>query len=239
MFEDSLFASARKAETTKPVTVAISLLLQSFAVGIMVLIPLVYTEALPARRMIGILVTPPTPAPRPIAVDSPTVLVRTKPIFQQQEMTQPTRIPKRAAILHEDPLPLIVSGVVTDQPTLVSDAPVGLLSTAIETPPPPVTKETLERIQVGGLVAAARLIYQPRPVYPESARRFRIQGTVRLQALISKEGTIENLKVIDGHPMLIPASLEAVRQWRYEPTLLNGMPVEVETTIDVTFRFGG
>ena len=86
---------------------------------------------------------------------------------------------------------------------------------------------------------AAKLVYQPLPIYPEPPRRFRIQGTVQLQALIDMRGAIQNLTVLAGHPMLIPAALETVRQWRYQPTLLNGAPVEVETTIEVNFRLGG
>jgi protein TonB len=154
-------------------------------------------------------------------------------------MKQPTLIPRHAAILHEGPVVPIVTGTVANQSVLASAVPVSLAGTAIQVPPPPTNSQAPERIQVGGHVAAARLIYQPKPLYPETARRFRIQGTVRLQALISKEGAIENLTVLVGHPMLIQAALEAVKQWRYEPTLLNGVPVEVETTIVVTFHFGG
>jgi protein TonB len=92
---------------------------------------------------------------------------------------------------------------------------------------------------VGGQVQSAKLVNQVRPVYPPLARQARIQGTVRLEAVINKDGVIEELKVISGHPLLIPAAQAAVAQWRYEPTLLNGVPVEVITTIDVNFTLGG
>jgi protein TonB len=92
---------------------------------------------------------------------------------------------------------------------------------------------------VGGQVQSAKIVSQPRPVYPPLARQARIQGTVRLEAVISKEGSVEELKVISGHPLLIQSALAAVQQWRYEPTLLNGVPVEVITTIDVNFTLGG
>ena len=91
---------------------------------------------------------------------------------------------------------------------------------------------------MGGNVQSAKLTAQPKPVYPPLARQARIQGTVRLEADISKDGTIENLKVISGHPLLIQAALDAVKQWRYQPTLLNGVPVEVVTTVDVNFTLG-
>ncbi len=88
---------------------------------------------------------------------------------------------------------------------------------------------------MGGNVQSAKLLRQPRPVYPQLAKQARIQGVVKLHALISKEGTIENLTLISGHPLLAPAALEAVKQWMYQPTLLNGEPVGVDTEIDVNF----
>jgi protein TonB len=91
---------------------------------------------------------------------------------------------------------------------------------------------------VGGDVIAARALYQPRPVYPPLAMMAHIQGTVVLQAIIGKDGTIQDLKVISGHPLLVRAALDAVRTWRYQATLLNSEPVEVLTEIDVNFRLG-
>jgi protein TonB len=92
---------------------------------------------------------------------------------------------------------------------------------------------------VGGNVQAARLVNQPRPVYPPLARQARIQGTVRFNAIIGKDGRIENLTLVSGHPLLVPAATEAVKQWVYKPTLLNGEPVEVVTQIDVNFTLSG
>ncbi len=85
------------------------------------------------------------------------------------------------------------------------------------------------------MVQSAKLIRQPKPAYPQLAKQARIQGIVKLHALISKEGTIEDLKVVSGHPLLVPSALDAVRQWAYQPTLLNGEPVGVETEIEVNF----
>ena len=92
-----------------------------------------------------------------------------------------------------------------------------------------------KRIRVGGNVASAKLLNRVQPVYPPLARQTRISGTVRLHAIVAKDGAIQSLEVISGHPVLQQAALDAVRQWRYEPTLLNGEPVEVDTTIDVVF----
>ena len=92
---------------------------------------------------------------------------------------------------------------------------------------------------MGGQVQSAKLLNQPRPSYPPLARQARIQGTVRLEAVISKDGAIEELKVVSGHPLLIQSAIDAVKQWRYQPTQLNGVAVEVVTTIDVNFTLGG
>jgi protein TonB len=90
---------------------------------------------------------------------------------------------------------------------------------------------------VGGTVSQANLITRVQPVYPALAKQARIQGVVILEANISPEGTIENLKVISGHPLLQQAAIDAVSQWRYKPTTLNGEAVPVVTTITVNFAF--
>jgi protein TonB len=87
-------------------------------------------------------------------------------------------------------------------------------------------------------VIAARALFQPQPVYPPLARMARIQGKVILQAILAQDGTVQDLKVISGHPLLVQAALDAVRTWRYQPTLLNSEPVEVLTEIDVNFILG-
>jgi TonB family protein len=103
-------------------------------------------------------------------------------------------------------------------------------------PPPPASGVmTPDRIRVGGNVQAANLIQKVEPVYPDLARQARIQGTVRFNATIAKDGTIMNLQVLSGHPLLVQAAVEAVKKWLYKPTMLNGSPVEVITTIDVDF----
>jgi protein TonB len=90
-------------------------------------------------------------------------------------------------------------------------------------------------IRVGGNVQAANLIKKVTPQYPPLAKQARIQGTVRFNAVIGKDGAIQNLTLVSGHPLLVPAATEAVKQWVYKPTLLNGDPVDVITQIDVNF----
>jgi TonB family protein len=92
------------------------------------------------------------------------------------------------------------------------------------------------RLRVGGNVQSAKIIKWVQPVYPEDARQARISGTVRLHVILAKDGTVQQLELVSGHPMLAQSAIDAVRQWTYQPTLLNGSPVEIDTMIDVIFR---
>ena len=100
---------------------------------------------------------------------------------------------------------------------------------------PPSNSNIPQRITIGGNVQRAKLVSQPKPAYPPLAKQARISGVVHLQAIISKDGTVQDLKVESGHPLLVPAAIEAVKNWVYQQTLLNGEPVEVSTQIDVNF----
>jgi protein TonB len=104
---------------------------------------------------------------------------------------------------------------------------------------PKVKAEAPKKINISGGVAQGMLLNKTAPSYPPIAKAARVSGTVVLQAMISKTGTIENLRVISGPAMLQQAALEAVKSWRYRPYLLNGDPVEVETTVNVVFTLGG
>ena len=108
----------------------------------------------------------------------------------------------------------------------------GLGGTAVHVAPP-------KRITVSQGVTAGMVISKVLPLYPPLAKQARVQGQVILQAVIGKDGTIQNLHVISGHPMLVQSALDAVRQWRYRPYFLNGEPVEVDTQITVNFSLTG
>jgi len=115
----------------------------------------------------------------------------------------------------------------------------GVIGGIISSTPMAVPKVSVQRVRVSQGVSQGLLIKKVQPSYPPLARQARIQGTVTLQAEISKDGTIENLRLMSGHPMLAPAAIEAVKQWRYKPYLLNGEPVAVETTVMVNFTLSG
>ena len=106
-----------------------------------------------------------------------------------------------------------------------------------DSPPPPqaALASPPQRIRVGGNVQQANLLQKVTPAYPPDAKEARIQGVVHLAVIIGKDGTVQNVEVLSGHPLLVQAAMDAVKQWLYKPTLLNGSPVEVITQIDVNF----
>ena len=251
MFEQTFVGTG---QTKKPVTVLMAFGIQIVMIVVLIVIPLLWFEVLPAAQLTSFLVAPPPPPPPPPppAAAPPVKVVKVIPRqFDAGKLMAPKQVPKEVATIKEEELPPQssgVAGVVGGVPGGVAGgAPGGVLggiigsvpSAAPPPPPPPPKKEekpvTPQRIKVGGNVQSARLVRQPRPVYPPLAKQARISGVVKLGAIISKDGTIQHLEVISGHPLLVPSALEAVKQWVYQPTLLNGEPVEVQTQIDVNF----
>jgi periplasmic protein TonB len=233
-----LVYSAAKTSNWKRTTLPLAYLIEVMVIGAMVIIPLVHTEVFPKTSLaLETIPLPPTPAP-PRASTPPKVVV---PKVSIQELEkEPAVIPTTIAKIKDPHLPPSNSVALGSVPGLPGGQSDGVLRSMIEVPgtppPPPLSKpQTPERIWQGGVVEEANLNYGPKPDYPELAKIARIEGTVRLEALIAIDGTIKGLKVKSGQPLLVKAALEAVEHWRYQPTLLNGQPVEVETEIDVNF----
>jgi protein TonB len=238
MFEDSLVESGGKLKTRRGVTTTLSFVLQIVALGIMILIPLIYTEALPKGQLTTFLVAPPPPPPPP----PPAAATPVHRVVEVNDtvLRQPTKIPQKVAIIKdEEPAPAnagVMGGVPGGIPGGSMGGVIGGIIGSARSNLPTVS---VDRVRVSSGVASGNLINRVTPVYPPIARTNRIAGQVVLHALISKNGNIENLQVVSGHPMLTQSALEAVRQWKYKPYLLNGEPVEVETTIQVNFNLGG
>jgi protein TonB len=241
MFDDLLESTNEKKKTNKGWSVILSAMVQTLILGVLILIPLIYTEALPKAMLSTLLVAPPPPPPPPPPPVA-TQVVKVKPVarlIQSGKLVQPRAIPKAVAIFKEEALP---PDVITNTPTggVFGGIPgQGIIGGAGLGAPPPAPKAPPARIKQGGNVTAALIINQTRPIYPPLARQARIQGNVVLHAIIDKDGKVAQLEVVSGHPLLVQSALDAVREWRYKPTLLNGDPVEVDTTITVTFTMGG
>jgi periplasmic protein TonB len=235
-----MFDQVDVGESTKPWTVAVSATLQAVIIGILILIPLIYTEALPKGFMNTFLVAPAPPPPPPPPA-APVHVVHAPPrIIPLNKMVAPTVIPKKVEIAH-DTAPDVSAGVAGGIGVPGGAGIGGVLGGIIggPAPPPPPKVATPTRVRVGGNVEAGKILEEVQPTYPAIAKAAHVQGTIVLHAIIGKDGSIQQLQYISGPAMLEPAAMSAVRQWRYKPYLLNGDPVEVDTTISVVFTLGG
>ena len=244
MFEDSLIESGGRLRTKRGMTTVVSFALQVMLIGVLVLVPLLFTEALPKTQLMTFLVAPPPPPPPPPPAAAPVKVVKQiQTDIVNGQLRTPTKIPQKVQMIKEEeaPPPVMSSGVVGGVPGGVPGGSMGgVMGSILSSTPVAVPKvATPQRVRVSMGVQAGLLIRKVQPAYPPLARQARIQGTVLLQAEISKEGTIENLRLISGHPMLAPSAIEAVKQWKYRPYILNGEPVEVETQITVNFTLSG
>jgi periplasmic protein TonB len=245
MFEDSLIESGGRLKTKRGWTSMVSFLIQIGIIGVMVLIPLIFTEALPKTQLMTFLVAPPPPPPPPPPAAAPVKIVKQiQTDIVNGELRTPTKIPQKVQMIKEDEAPpptMAASGVVGGVPGGVPGGQMGgIIGGIVSSTPMAVPKvATPQRVRVSSGVSTGLLVRKVNPNYPPLARQARIQGQVILQAEISKTGDIQNLRLISGHPMLAPAAIEAVKQWKYKPYLLNGEPVEVETTVQVNFTLAG
>ncbi len=249
MFEQTFIPESR---TNRPWTVVVAFLGQVLLVAAAILIPMAYVEPLPFEKVTTFLVAPPPPPPPPPPPAPAVHQVKQLPSqFVAGRLFEPPTVPKQVAKIEETVAPPpstglgVVGGIEGGQAGGVIGGilqSVASLKPAPPPPPPPVQQAAPPpppaRLVVGGDVEQAKLTHEVMPVYPVVAREAHVQGTVRLGAIIAPNGTVEQLSVISGHPLLIPSAMNAVKQWTYKPTLLNGKPIEVQTEIDVTFRLG-
>ena len=242
--------SAAKTGDWKRAAIPCAYIGEVLLIGAMALVPLVYTEALPKAVWTEVLRVPlpPPPLPSPSSLGSQTLRRATRGVSSDEILKAPPLIPPNIAQVRDELLPPaqfpgtfigVPGGIYDGQSGGVLDPVMqGIFRSAGPQPPPPQRFKPAQptRIRVGGIVSAARLIYQPKPEYPQLAKITRTEGPVEFEAIIGKDGTIQELRVLRGHPLLVKAALEAVRQWRYQPTLLNGEPIEVVTEITVNFK---
>jgi len=245
LFSDCLLESHRGKDRRRTAATIISFVIQCGLLIIAVIIPLMFTEALPKQQLLSFLVAPPPPPPPPPPAAAPAKAVERVSELDEGRLRTPTRIPEKVQILHEEEMPpaLATGGVVGGVPGGIPGGQLGgviggIISATsnlasvpkLAMPAPP------KRVRISQGVTEGRLIQKIQPEYPPIARAARIQGQVVLSAIISKTGEIQNLVLVSGHPMLVPAAIKAVQQFRYRAFLLNGEPVEVETTITVNFQ---
>ena len=246
MFSDSLleFGVQRKRKFFATTT---SLIVNGLAIVAMLIIPLAFPEALPKAQLLTFLVAPPPPPPPPppAAAEVQHVVrqIRTD-MLNNGALRTPTKIPQKIQMIKEEeaPPPMPASGgMVGGVPGGIPGGQMGgvigsvISATSSLAAVPKFVPATPQRVRISAGVTKGLLIQRIEPPYPTLARAARVQGDVVLSAVIDSNGHITNLLLVSGHPMLVPAAIAAVKQWRYKPYLLNGQPVEVETTITVIF----
>ena len=245
MFEDSLLESGGRLKTKRGRTTTFAIFLEICLIGLMVLMPLIFTEALPKQQLMTFLVAPPPPPPPPPPAAAPVKIVKqVQTDIVNGELRTPTKIPQKVQMIKEDEAPPPVmgsSGVIGGVPGGIPGGQMGgVIGGIISSTPVAVPKvATPQRVRVSQGVSAGLLVRRVNPTYPPLARQARISGQVVLRAVIAKDGSIENLTLVSGHPMLAPAAIDAVKQWKYRPYLLNGEPVEVDTEVLVNFTLAG
>ena len=232
MFEDSTFESNGKIQTRSRFWMIATLGVNGSVLVALILIPLIHPEALPHQAFAFLMQAPPPPASRP-PVPAPSHEIATAPqVNMIQFSTPPTIRTQIAANTASDGPP--TPGV----PSMGDDTGIPGGTSEIfheHTTPAVVHPDVPAHVRVPSSVEAAMILQKTLPTYPSIAKAAGVQGTVVLAATISKAGTIENLRVVSGQPLLQQAALDAVKTWRYKPYLLDGQPVEVETSINVVF----
>ncbi|MDX2151256.1 MAG: energy transducer TonB [Bryobacteraceae bacterium] len=252
MFEQAMLAP--QPQGRKAWTMLVSFTCQCALVGLAILVPLLDPQSMPRTMLLSTLISPelppaaaPPPAPEAIRATVRRVVTQ----FDGSRLLAPTTIPDKPAIIDETDLPPagafaggVPGGVPGGIPGGVANGVIGsiITQTPMAAPPPPVQAvkpkeepKPVQRIRQGGNVQEGLLLNRVIPLYPPLAKAARIHGVVRLQGIIGTDGRIQHLQVISGHPLLIQAALDAVRQWIYRPTMLNGDPVEVIAPIEVRF----
>jgi periplasmic protein TonB len=251
MFDDLVECSpSGKKKTKQGTTLFMSMVFQVGLLALMLIIPLLVTPALPKSFLATMLTAPPPPAaPPPPPPAAPVVHVKpTARLIEAGKLMAPKSIPKDVNIIKEDAPPPdvgvsqvtggVVGGVPGGQIGGVLGGIIGGVSTAAPPPPPPPAP-VQTRITKGGDVMMATAINKVTPVYPQLARQARVQGTVRLHTLIDKDGKVIDATYVSGPAMLAQSAIDAVKQWRFHPTMLNNTPVQVECVFELNFSLGG
>ena len=245
MFADSLLNHPWSGRSRRGWTTLISFAVQSLAACVLLLIPLLYTPGLPHLQFIAALVAPTPPPGVPASEPARRARETSSNMSRDGQIFAPPSVPKEIFEVDETmaPPPVDLSGLSVSGGPGNSGARNGVLDSmgrglpvVVLPPSPPTLSVPPARVS---RMMEGNLIYRVQPVYPPLARQARVQGIVVLRAMISREGKIENLQVVTGHPLLAKSAVDAVLQWRYRPYYLNSQPVEVETQVTVNFTLSG
>jgi len=243
MFED-LNEIGKSDGGKKAASFGIAILVEALIVGAIIIAPLIFFSVLPDSELLTFLIAPPAPPPPPPPPPPPSEAAPPRAaVVDPTAFVAPTEIPREIPPPSMDEPAFVVSGPVNTgiaTGAVVSTGVQNLLNTVATTtsaaPPPPPPKPKPKPVRVGGNVQESRLIRQVKPVYPPMAQKARVQGDVVLDVEVDEEGNVTEITVKSGHPLLVPAARDAVKQWKYSPTLLNGEPTPVMAEVTVKFK---
>jgi len=235
-----------------------SILIHAVFVTALILVPLLIPQRIERWQLMTYISPLPPPPPPPLTAPLETL---PKPVASQIQpeikvepgvVVMPTVIPREIArIVDQAPAPVIggvpggaSNGIAGGVLSSLLSANIKPVQVAPPPPPPPVATSAppvaapAAPIRVGGAVREPKPLKVVPPVYPKLASKARVTGTVILEAVLTAEGTVDEIHVVSGHPLLVQAAVDCIRQWRYEPTYLNGEPVEVILTAKISFELG-
>jgi protein TonB len=236
MFEDSTFESQGRIRTRSKRWMVAALGFNGSILAALILIPLIYPSMLPLQSMRYLITTPEAPRTPPALqhrASTPASANVARNILD--ELRAPRQIPDRFVILR-DPAPGDVIAMAGPEQGPGYGTPGGVGDIPFQHPQQRVVGQEQKAIRVSSGTEEGLILFKPIPPYPVIARTMHVEGTVVLAATISKAGTIENLRVVSGPQLLQQAALDAVKTWRYKPYMLDGQPVEVETSVEVVFK---
>jgi protein TonB len=235
LFHDSLVVSGAKSRARNPWAAVGSVTLPSLPLLALVVIPLFHTDTLPQRETLTMLYVPPAGsnamklrAPKPSSTYTPTSITIPTPVDKTQEAPPPP-VGTTGGVVGGAPGGIVggvPGGLSSELLNSAASVPV-LAKSAVPTP--------VKRMRIASRVAEANLLHEVPPQYPPEAGRARIEGTVVLMAVIGTDGSVKDVRVESGLPILAQAALDAVRQWRYKPYMVDGEPVEVDSRITINF----
>ena len=237
LFEDLIESDRVAHRTQQSKTLPVSLLLHTIAAALIVIVPLLSADQLPdpasavkaffVEPMAAPAPPPPPPPPAPRPANAPKIVP--KPIVENQ-FVAPVEVPEE--ITPEESIDMGVEGGAGGVEGGVPGGVVGgIVGGLPDAPPPPV-----QAVRVGGQIKEPKKLKHVAPIYPDIAKQARVQGVVILECTISPQGKVTDVKVLRGIPLLDQAAIDAVKQWVYTPTLLNGVPVPVIMTVTVNFK---
>jgi protein TonB len=246
MFANTLLETSWAQRSRRSLTTVTSFALEAMVIGLLLLLPLWETVGLPSVRALPTPVSWGAPPPAAPPVRRQQVTQVNESNLSDNVLIAPPRIPPQVAMIDETMPPPQVSfnndtGVEGGTGGGSRDGVWRSINDSLSHVAPPLAPApapSLPQFRTSKILEG-NLIRRVQPVYPPLARTARIQGPVVLFAVISKAGTINNLHAVSGHPLLVPAAIEAVSQWRYRPYILNNEPIEVETQITVNFLLSG